>query len=173
MIDPSPFVPDDFIVPRTLTGPGFRLEPLGPEHNERDHAAWMGSIDHIRSTPGFPSRGDWPSTMDLAANRGDLEGHAADFADRSGFTYTVLAAAIDDGTEIEPEPEAEAEADAEAEAEVIGCVYLYPGRGEADVDVRSWVVADRADLDTVLWRTVRAWLEADWPFTAPDYAPRP
>ena len=48
------FVPDDFVVPVTLEGPGFRLDPLGPEHNERDHAAWMSSIEHIRSHTRFP-----------------------------------------------------------------------------------------------------------------------
>jgi hypothetical protein len=66
------FVPDDFVVPRELVTAAFRLEPLGPEHNEDDYRAWMSSIDHIRSTPG-------------------MQGHASDFAARKGFTYTVLA----------------------------------------------------------------------------------
>ena len=35
------FVPDDYVVPLTLTGPGFRPEPLGPQHNDADHRAWM------------------------------------------------------------------------------------------------------------------------------------
>ena len=30
----QPFVPDGFEVPLSFDGPGFRLEPLGPEHNE-------------------------------------------------------------------------------------------------------------------------------------------
>src|SRR5689334_22886714 len=34
------FVPDEFDVPRELTTPQFRLEPLGPEHNEEDYEAW-------------------------------------------------------------------------------------------------------------------------------------
>jgi hypothetical protein len=36
-------------------GVGLRLEPLGPQHNQSDHAAWMSSIEHIRSTPGYPT----------------------------------------------------------------------------------------------------------------------
>ena len=52
-------VPDDFVVPPGLAGPGFRLEPLGPQHNDADHGAWMSSIEHIRATPGF-STGRWP-----------------------------------------------------------------------------------------------------------------
>ena len=47
------FVPEAFEVPSGLTAPSFRLAPLGPEHNERDHAAWTQSIAHIRATPGF------------------------------------------------------------------------------------------------------------------------
>ena len=63
--------------------------PLGPEHNARDHAAWSSSIDHIRATPGFADW-PWPHPMTLAENLADLEAHARDFAERSGFTYAVL-----------------------------------------------------------------------------------
>ncbi|MEI6497281.1 MAG: N-acetyltransferase, partial [Actinomycetota bacterium] len=34
------FVPDEFEVPQSLMGDGFRLEPLGPQHNASDHQAW-------------------------------------------------------------------------------------------------------------------------------------
>jgi hypothetical protein len=66
------FVPESFVVPTHLEGDGFRLEPLGPEHNERDHAAWMSSIEHIHATPGFGDS-DWPAPMSLAENLLDLE----------------------------------------------------------------------------------------------------
>jgi hypothetical protein len=155
------FVPDDFEVPRSLAGEGFRLEPLGPEHNEGDYRAWTSSIAHIRSTPGFEGR-PWPTPdMTLAENLGDLERHAADFAGRSGFTYTVRAA----GSE-----------------EVIGCVYIYPDASDASdasgvsgasgADVRSWVSADHAGLDVTLYQAVSAWLRSAWPFAAVRYAPR-
>jgi hypothetical protein len=221
----SGFVPEDFVVPRELVAGGFRLEPLGPQHNEGDYRAWMSSIEHIRSTPGFQGR-SWPREMTLAENLADLEAHAKDFAARSGFTYTVLA---EDG------------------GEIVGCVYIYPaadGRqadvgengsadagesgsahagesgsadagengsapagesGSADVgesgaadagengaadagengaadagegdpaggaEVRSWVRADRADLDVPLHDAVSAWLREAWPFATIAYAPR-
>ena len=121
------FVPEDFEVPRECEGPGFRLEPLGAEHNERDHDAWMSSIDHIRATPGFPD-GSWPKEMSLEDNLRDLIRHASDFANRRGFTYSVL----DDD-------------------DVIGCVYIYPSREVShDADVSSWVRASRSDLDAPL-----------------------
>ncbi len=149
------FVPDDFVAPRSLTGEGFWLEPLGPEHNEGDYRAWTSSIDHIRSTPGFEGR-TWPKPdMTLAENLGDLERHAADFAARSGFTYTVRA----DGS-----------------AQIIGCVYIYPdksGASEASgADVRSWVSGDRPALDVVLYEAVSDWLRSAWPFVTVRYATR-
>ena len=61
------FVPPDFDPPLTFDGPGFHLEPLGAEHNERDHEAWMSSIDHIRVTPGM-EKWDWPAPMTLEEN---------------------------------------------------------------------------------------------------------
>src|SRR6266508_6310128 len=81
------FVPAGFVPPAGLRAPLFVLTPLGPEHNERDHAAWSSSMEHIRSTPGFGGR-DWPREMSLEENLEDLRGHERDFAERRGFTYT-------------------------------------------------------------------------------------
>jgi hypothetical protein len=153
------FVPVDFAVPDGLTAGEFRLEPLGPQHNAADYAAWTASIVHIQATPGFAGK-SWPHPMSLADNRRDLERHAQDFAARRGFTYTVLSTSTGD---------------------VIGCVYIYPPRGQSPggasaghqpAAVSSWVRADHAELDPVLYRTVRAWLERDWPFDSIEYAPR-
>lgn len=147
----SDFVSADFDVPRELITSRFRLEPLGPEHNVPDHAAWTSSIDHIRVTPGFG--GSWPPIdgMTLESNLGDLQRHADDFAQRRGFTYTVL----------------------ETDGDVIGCVYIYPSRKDENVTtVRSWVSADRAELDVALYEAVSGWLAADWPFATVDYAAR-
>ncbi|WP_155339826.1 nuclear transport factor 2 family protein [Acrocarpospora corrugata] len=146
-------VPDSFVPPLALVTEDFRLVPLQPEHNVSDHAAWMGSIEHIRRTPGFVGR-DWPPIggMALGLNLGDLRRHADEFVSRTAFTYTVL----DPST-----------------GEVIGCVYLKPpSRAGSDVDVLSWVRADRAHLDAPLHTAVLTWLTSAWPFTAINYAPR-
>jgi hypothetical protein len=153
------FVPEDFAVPDGLMAGEFWLAPLGPQHNEADYAAWTASIDHIRATPGF-SGSTWPHEMSLADNLCDLERHAQDFAERRGFTYTVLSASTGD---------------------VIGCVYICPAHsheprggagGQRHASVRSWVRADHAALDPVLHDAVLAWLERDWPFDSIDYALR-
>ena len=130
-------------------GDGFHMEPLGPEHNERDYDAWASSIAHIHSTLGFDSSG-WPAPMTLASNLADLERHASDFANRGGFTYSIL-----DGDD------------------VVGCLYIYPSSSHGlDASVRSWVRESRADLDVVVWREVSLWLATVWPFKNPDYASR-
>jgi hypothetical protein len=146
-------VPEDFTVPRELAAEGFRLEPLGPQHNERDHAAWMSSIAHIQATPGFQAW-KWPPTegMPLDRNLADLIRHEDDFGRRVGFTYSVLEVPGDD---------------------VIGCVYIYPARDDSSIaEVHSWVRADRAHLDKPLYDAVSGWLSTTWPFPRVRYAPR-
>jgi hypothetical protein len=137
------FVPVGFDPPTSLVADEFQLEPLGPQHNEADHAAWMSSIQHIRATPGYPD-GDWPPPdgMTLDENLADLRRHADHFTQGKGFTFTVL----DPG-----------------DGDVIGCVYLYPPESaDYDVTVQSWVRADKAGLDVPLADAVATWLISDW-----------
>jgi hypothetical protein len=95
----------------------------------------------------------WPPAEGMSPdeNLRDLRRHADDFERRVGFTYTVL----DD------------------EDVVVGCVYIYPSRADPDItEVRSWVTASRAELDSVLHEIVDSWLAADWPFTDVRYRNR-
>lgn len=150
-MEPSAFVPPDFVVPTSLETPQFRLEPLGPQHNDADYAAWTSSIEHIHRTPGYPD-GRWPDGRSIEDNLRDLRRHADDLAGRRGFTYTVL------------DPDS---------GDVVGCVYIYPEEaGSRRASVQSWVRASRAELDVPLWRAVSAWLATDWPFEAVAYGAR-
>ena len=142
------FVPADFDPPTFLSTDRFRLEPLGPQHNEADHHAWTSSIEHVRATPGF-AESSWPPIegMSLEKNLDDLRRHADDFEARRGFTFTVL----------------------DPDQDVIGCVYIYPSSSaDWDVMVRSWVTADRAELDVPLADAVAQWLATDWPWERVD-----
>ena len=144
-----PLIADDFVVPETLTVDGLRLELLGPQHNEADHAAWMSSIEHIRSTPGF-DRG-WPPAagMTLEQNLADLRSHAERSARRVDFAYSVIEVAT---------------------GQVVGCVYFKPSsQADGEVDASSWVRASRAELDGPLTDAVGAWLAETWPFAAVYY----
>jgi hypothetical protein len=145
------FVPREFVVPLALETGSFRLEPLGPQHNEPDYDAWSTSVEHIHATPGWETS-SWPDGRSLDDNLRDLQRHADDFERRAGFTYTVLEPATGD---------------------VIGCVYIYPDKDEQhDAKVLSWVRASRAELDVELWRAVKRWLAEDWPFARVAYAAR-
>jgi len=145
------FVPNGFIVPIALRTEQFRLEPLGPQHNDSDYEAWSSSVEHIRTTPGWETS-SWPDERSLTDNLRDLQRHADDFESREGFTYTVLDPATGD---------------------VIGCVYIYPDKSEQhDAHVLSWVRASRGELDVQLWRAVTDWLAEEWPFKRVAYAER-
>jgi hypothetical protein len=146
----TPLVPDHFVVPTELRSRLFRLEPLGPHHNDGDHEAWMSSIPHLQTTPGFEDRG-WPPDDGFSAeqNLADLVRHADEFDRRVAFAYSVL------------EP---------ASGTVIGCVYIDPGDRAGNASVRSWVRADVAELDGPLRTAVRVWLTESWPFGDVDYA---
>ncbi len=148
-----PAIPPDG-VPAPLVTPRFRLEPLHPRHNERDHAAWMSSIDHIHATPGFQpgvwGPDSWPFEMSADRNLADLEMHWDEFGRGVAYAYSVLDPSTDD---------------------VIGCVYVDPddgplaaGETRADAMVRSWVRASHAHLDDELHVAVDTWLVDHWPF---------
>jgi len=150
-VSQRPFVPSGFAVPLALAAEQFRLEPLGPQHNESDYEAWSSSVGHIHTTPGWETS-SWPDNRSLEDNLRDLQRHADDFANRTGFTYTVLDPATGD---------------------VLGCVYIYPDAGEQhDARVSSWVRASRPELDVRLWKAVADWLAHEWPFERVAYAER-
>ena len=68
----GPFVPSGFVVPLALTTEQFRLEPLGPQHNDSDYEAWSSSVEHIHMTPGWETS-SWPDDRSLADNLRDLQ----------------------------------------------------------------------------------------------------
>jgi hypothetical protein len=141
--------------PVALSTTWFRLEMLSPVHNERDHEAWMSSIEHIHGTAGFapPDWGgdDWPTPMTLDQNLADLEQHRSEFVAGEAFAYSVL-----DGDD------------------VIGCVYIDPDdSGAADAMVRSWIRASRAENDQDLAVEIDQWLSKAWPLRSRRWPGRP
>ena len=111
----------------------------------------MVVVGGAHPTPGWET-GSWPDDRSLADNLRDLQRHADDFENRTGFAYTVLDPAA---------------------GNVIGCVYIYPDKSkQRDARVSSWVQASRPELDVQLWRAVTDWLAAEWPFERVAYAER-
>lgn len=89
-----PLVPSEFDPPRLLVTDQF-VGATAP-NTQADHAAWTSSIDHIRSTRGYPD-GDSPPVegMSLEENLADLEMHARDFAADLPFTAPIRAIGCD------------------------------------------------------------------------------
>jgi hypothetical protein len=153
-----PFYPADAPIPEELRSEELHLRPLGPADNDFDYEAVMATQETLR----LRGSGEWPRPgFTPEENLADLEGHAADFLARSGFTYTVL----DPGG-----------------TRCLGCVYLYPladalhRQGADDETVARvgdheaaawfWLRPDAvaADLDRRLVAALLPWLRDDFAF---------
>jgi hypothetical protein len=138
------FVPADFKVPQKVVRAKYQLVPLGPALARHDFDAYMGSIEHIRSSFGS---GKWPTPdVTMADAIKDVEGEQERFQARRAFTYAVLS------------PDGKQE---------LGCVYIQPSKDPAyDAQVRMWTIrtAFEAGLQTQMEKDARDWLKKDWPF---------
>ena len=144
------FVPKDFEVPDVLETDQMRLRMLSVDDVEKDYEAVMETQAY------FHSKGNsWPREgFTIEENLADLQEHQREFQTRQAFAYTVVS--LD-------------------ESRVLGCVYINPSdRADTDARVHMWVRQSEYDkgLDPVLFDTVKAWLESDWPFKAVTYPGR-
>lgn len=159
-MDPA-FYPSPRPVPDGLTHPHFVLEPLTPEHLERDYEAVMASREMLRRWSGT----SWPADdFTLAGNLADLEMHDGEHRRREAFTYTVLS------------PD---------RSTCLGCVYITPlsrhapanpgmDPGPREAVVTFWVVSTPAGegIAVALLESLRRWLAADWEFESASFAVR-
>lgn len=136
-------VPEDFKVPVKLETETFRTRPLKATDVELDYKAVMSSVEHLKGALGD----DWPDEdMTIEEDLRALELHEKEFERRERFVYTVMN--LD-------------------ETECLGCIYIRPSRlDEFDAEVVMWVTRDafQNGLDGALLKTLRNWLETDWPF---------
>ena len=145
-------VPQDFEVPVLLETDRVRLRPLLIGDVKKDFEAVVSSEEHLRKT--FRPGSKWPKGLSLDKNLADLQWHQDEFAQRTSFTYTVVA--LD-------------------ESEVLGCLYIYPCKvPEYDAQVWLWIRQSRLDdgLDDHLFATVENWIEVNWPFERTVYPGR-
>jgi hypothetical protein len=143
------FVPVDFVVPLRLETPQFRLEPLGPEHNDADYRAWSSSMEHIHATPGWEK-----SFLAARDDPGGEPGRPATACGRlrepPGFTYTVL----------------------EPGGDVVGCVYIYPPRMTATTCRWSHGSSEPRRPRRAPLAGGQRLACTEWPFEKVDYAAR-
>lgn len=146
-------VPEDFPVPTSAEGPGFKIAPLGPEVVTVDFDAYMSSVEHLQTT--FTRSTAWPhKDISQADAMRDMETEQARFKSRASFAYAVLT------------PDGSRER---------GSVYVQPSPVEGyDAVVRMWVTkADYdAGFDSELYEWVTDWIRTDWPFKKVAYPGR-
>ena len=151
-----PYFPPDRPVPAGFQTKHVVLEPLRPEHVQRDYEAVMESREQLRLWEG----NDWPADdFTVADNLQDLERHWQEHQARIAFTYTVL------------DP---------ARRVCLGCVYLRPlhellpanpgqlaGVAEDETLVRFWLRTSylQGDLQGHLLRALMQWLNSQWAFS--------
>lgn len=137
------FVPEDFVVPKSLVTDQYRLQMLSPDVAEIDYDAVMTSRVRLRTV--FSEKTDWPKEdMSLEENRTDLLRHSAEFKSRQAFAYTVLTLSRE---------------------KCIGCVYIDPSKvSEFDCEVYLWVRESHLTLDDTLYTDIHKWLLSSWPF---------
>ncbi|MDH3712925.1 MAG: hypothetical protein OET44_03645 [Gammaproteobacteria bacterium] len=144
-------VPDDFAVPASFVGDGYRLEMLTPAVAELDYDAVISSKGSLRTV--FSANDPWPAhDLTLADNVADLRKHESEFHARQAFAYTVLAVSGD---------------------LCLGCVYIYPSTvARYDCEMYLWVRSSALYLDEKLHNDMRAWLQSHWPFEQPAFPGR-
>jgi len=152
MAQNKPFMPAEFKVPDTLQNEHFRLRMLLVNDVVKDYDAVMSSIEHLQEM--FPNS-SWP-TKDLTLEQDliDLGWHQKEFQLRSSFTYTVVR--LD-------------------ESEVLGCIYIFPTDiGDYNAKITMWVRSSVLEegLDSILFNTVKQWINEEWPFKKVAYPGR-
>jgi hypothetical protein len=153
------FYPSDAPVPQGLRTDEFMLRMLKATDAALDYDAVISSREQLLIRSG----GDWPvEGFTLAENLADLQRHEREHRERKAFTYTVMNP---------------------SETECLGCVYLNPLASllerlsagaqasssvqESAAYVSFWVRSSRlaGDLDKRLLAALRAWFQAEWPFS--------
>ena len=137
------FVPDNFDAPKSFANDLYRLEILSPIFAELDYDAVITSKERLRGV--FAEHTEWPKdNISLEDNIRDLKRHEKEFHTKKAFAYSVLTSKID---------------------KCIGCVYIEPSLSdEFECEVYLWVRDSEINLDEVLYKDVKNWLAASWPF---------
>ena len=145
------FVSESFKVPNQFYTGQFHFQVLGPKFSEVDYEAVMSSRKRLRHV--FAENSKWPETdMSFETNKSDLVRHEKEFNSRVAFAYAVLNLAEDN---------------------YLGCIYINPTEQvDYDCEVYLWVKDTEVALDQALFKTVKDWLNNEWPFKQCAYPGR-
>ncbi len=140
------FVPDEFVVPIIYETGDFTIRKLTVLDLQKDYDAVMEAKDHIHELYSKEYTNGWPEdTLTLEEDEEDLKRHEKEFNERAAFAYTVF--------------------DFESK-NCLGCIYIDPSNSH-DAEVTMWT--RNVVTDELLYRTVKKWIENDWPFKNISY----
>lgn len=148
------FVPTEFAVPNHVERDQWELRLLTVDDLARDYAAYMGSIDHVKSMFN-PNAAAWPQrnlSMRLALT--DLAFCEWEHYCRTSFSYGVFTK------------------DNRSER---GCVYINPtAHLGSQAELLTWTTADEYErgFDAELFAFAKAWVQEAWPFERVAYPGR-
>lgn len=135
------FVPDEFAVPIIYKTENFTIRKLTVLDLQKDYNAVMEAKDHIHELYPEEYTNGWPDdTLTLEQDENDLKRHEKEFNERVAFAYTVF--------------------DFENK-NCLGCIYIDPSNFH-DAEITMWTRDEVTDV--LLYRTVKKWIENDWPF---------
>ena len=148
------FVPAEFAVPNHLERDHWELRLLTMDDLAQDYAAYMGSIDHVKSM-FKPSAVAWPRpNLSMRLALADLAFCEWEHYCRTSFSYGVFTR------------------DNQRER---GCVYINPTahRG-SQAELLTWTTADEyeAGFDAELFGFAKTWVAEAWPFERVAYPGR-
>lgn len=137
------FIPSDFTIPTNFVNDLYRFEILSPIFATLDFDAVISSKERLRGV--FAERTDWPKDdITLEDNIRDLKRHEQEFLAKEAFAYSVLTLKSD---------------------KCLGCLYIEPSLSKRhDSEVYLWVRDSEIELDDILYKDVKDWLEVSWPF---------
>ncbi|WP_459476843.1 hypothetical protein [Clostridium saccharoperbutylacetonicum] len=145
-LNKNKFVPDDFIVPIEHISENFTIRKLTALDLKEDYIAVMESKEHIHELYDKEHTNEWPpDNLTLEEDEMDLIGHEKEFDERVAFAYTVF--------DIE-------------NRKCLGCLYIDPSN-YYDAEITMWT--RNSITDELLYRTVKKWIEIDWPFKNVNY----
>jgi hypothetical protein len=154
LIDQRRLLRFDVKVPEKLETEEFRLRMLSVNDLVKDYDAVMSSVEHLKSTFSVISEDSWPEGLTLEEDLIDLGWHQREFTLGFSFAYTVMNL---------------------NESVCLGCVYIEPtSKADYDAVITMWARESElaGGLDRRLFRAVKSWIAAKWPFSNPAYPGR-
>jgi len=150
----TPFVPNDFSVPKIIQTEKFLIRLLEMKDVAKDYDAYMTSIDHLQKIFD-PNDEPWPTTdVTIRFALADLYYCEWEHYKRSSFSYGVFNP--DDTIEL-------------------GCVYIHATwKLDHDAQLITWIRKSELEsgFDDELYNFAKDWIAKDWPFKSIAYPGR-